>query len=797
MLQRSRAITAVAVMSLALGIGANTAIFCVINALLLKSLPYSEPDRIVLVWGNFLAEGKHRSQVSATDVDDWRRQNTVFEDVSTYGSWSATFLGNGEAERVPGIQVGDSYFQIMKGTPLLGRVFLPDEQQEGKDMVIVLSYGLWQRRFGGDPKIVGQQVNLGGRTYTIVGVMPADFHSLPVSLVGFQGQFYRPVAEPHDEEERSSRHLRCIARLKSGLTLRQAQSEMAVIAGRLEQEHPTHNKGYGVRLITLPEDTVGGLRPTLLTLFGAVVFVLLIACANVGNLLLARSTARQKEVAIRSALGATRTRLARQLLTESLLLALVGGAFGLLLALWATSLIETLGSQVTPLLSEIRIDSRVFGFTAVISILASIIFGLAPALRVSKPDLNESLKEGGRGSNAGSSSNRLRGVLVISEIALALVLLICAGLLIRSVLRLRDVNPGFNPSNLLTMNVPLPLARYPKEESWRAFYRRLVERLEVTPGVKSVGLTSVLPFSDNFDGRALAVEDHPAPRGEEISVDLYIVTPDYLQTMSIPIRQGRALTERDTENTPMVALINETMARELWPDQSSVGKRIKFPGSEKNPQPWRTIVGVVSDVKQYGLDKKEPMQIYLPEDQYPTSGMTLVARASAEPGSLIAATRNAIHAGDKDLAVDSIATMEQLLADSISLRRFSMLLLMIFAGAALTLAAVGIYGVISYSVTQRTHEIGVRMALGAQTNDVLAMVLKQGMRLALIGAGIGLVASFALTRLMKDLLFGIGATDSLTFVMIALLLMVAALLACWIPARRATKVDPVVALRHD
>src|SRR5262249_36441807 len=357
MLQRSRAITAVAVMSLALGIGANTAIFCVINALLLKSLPYSEPDRIVLVWGNLLAEGKHRSQVSATDVDDWRRQNTVFEDATTYGSWSATFLGNGEAERAPGIQVGDGYFQIMKGTPLLGRVFRPEEQQEGKDMVIVLSYGLWQRRFGGDPKIVGQQVPLGGRNYTIVGVMPADFHSLPSSLVGFQGQFYRPVAEPHDEEARSSRHLRRIARLKPGLTLRQAQSEMNVIAGRLEEEHPTHNKGYGVRLITLPEDTVGGLRPTLLTLFGAVVFVLLIACANVGNLSLARSTARQKELAIRAALGAARMRLARQLLTESVLLALIGGAFGLLLALWATSLIETLGSQVNPLLTGVRVDS--------------------------------------------------------------------------------------------------------------------------------------------------------------------------------------------------------------------------------------------------------------------------------------------------------------------------------------------------------------------------------------------------------------------------------------------------------
>jgi len=797
MLRRGRAMTVVAVVSLALGIGANTAIFSVINAILLKSLPYRDPDRLVLLWGELPAEGHHRSQVSATDVDDWRHQQTVFEDVTTYGNWSATFLGSGEPERIPGIQVGDGYFQIMRGAPLLGRVFLPEEQQDGKDRVIVLGYGLWQRRFGGDPQIVGQQVNLSGKPYTIVGVMPPEFSSLPSSLVGLPGQFYRPVAEPHDEDERASRHLRSIARLKPGVSLRQAQSEMNVIAGRLEREHPRSNQGYGVQLVTLSEDTVGGLRPTLLALFGAVVFVLLIACANVGNLLLARSTARQKEIAIRAALGAARVRLVRQLLTESALLALLGGALGLLLALWATSLIETLGSQVTPLLSGIRINGRVLGFTAVISMLASVIFGLVPTLHASKPDLNEALKEGGRSSGAASSSNRLRGVLVVSEIALALVLLVCAGLLIRSVMRLRDMSPGFNPSHLLTMNVPLPLSRYPQRDSWVAFYRQAVDRVETLPGVQSAGFTSILPFGSNFDGRSLAVEDHPVPRGQEMSVDLYIVTPGYLQTMSIPLRQGRAFTEQDTEQTPMVALINETMARQLWPHESPLGKRIKFPGSEKNPQPWRTVIGVMSNVKQSGLDKEAQMQIYLPEAQYPTSGMTLVVRASVDPNSLIAAVSHEIHAADRDLAIDSIATMEQLLASSISLRRFSMLLLVIFAGVALVLAAVGIYGVISYSVTQRTHEIGVRIALGATPGDILRLVVRQGITLALVGVGIGVLAACGLTRLLATLLYGVSSTDLATFSAISLLLVGVALVASFIPARRATKVDPMVALRYE
>jgi putative ABC transport system permease protein len=784
MLRKSPALTLVAVTSLALGIGANTAIFSVVNAILLKSLPYNDPGRIVLVWGTVPADGKDRSQVSATDVADWRNQNTVFEEVTTYGNFRPVMTGGGEPERVPGMQVGDGYFKVMKAEPILGRVFTPEEQEDGKDRVIILSYGLWQRRFGADPDVVGKTVLLNARSYTVVGVMPADFRSLPSSLLGDDSaEYYRPVAEGYDEEERASRHLRAIARLKPGVTLAQAQAEMNVIAGQLEQAHPSSNTGYGVRLTTITEDVVGGLRQTLLLLFGAVAFVLLIACANVGNLLLSRSAARQKEIAIRAALGAARMRLVRQFLTESVLLSILGGGLGLLLALWGTSLIESLGAQVTPLLSGIEIDYKVLGFTAVISLLTGVAFGLAPALHISRPELNETLKEGGRNSGAGSARTSLRGALVVSEVAMALVLLICAGLLIKE--------------NILKMNVNLPGAKYPKPQTWVAFYDRIIERIEALPGVESAGVTSILPLSSNFDGRALAVEDRPKPRGEEISVDLYIVTPGYLRTMSIPLMRGRALAEQDTENQPLVALVNETMAKELWPGEDPIGKRVKFPGSQRDSQPWRSVVGVVRDVKQYGLDKKEPMQIYLPEAQYPTSFMTLVVRTASDPKNMMAAIKGEILAADPDQAVYDIATMEELLSDSISLRRFSMMLLIIFAALALALATVGIYGVISYSVTQRTREIGVRMALGAGRRDILKLVVGQGMRLTLTGIAIGVVASLAITRVMASLLYGVSATDAATFISIPVILAGVALGACLVPARRATKVDPMVALRYE
>jgi putative ABC transport system permease protein len=799
MLIKSPAFTAVAVLSIALGIGANTTVFSVINAVLLKSLPYKEPESLMLVWGDTDTEHnlRGRNQVSATDVADFRSQTQVFEDVTTYTGWNPIMSGGNEAERIPAIQVGDGFFKIMKGEPILGRVFTHEEQEDGKDFSIVLSFGLWQRQFGGDPKIVGRTISLNSRPYTIVGVMGSDFHPLPSTLVSPEGQFYRPVAEPYDESERDARHLRAIARLKPGITVEQAQAEMKVIAQRLEREHPLTNKGQGAHVVSIADDTVGGIRRTLLMVFGAVIFVLLVACANVANLLLARATARHKEITIRAAIGAARGKLIRQLLTESLLLALCGGALGLMFALWGTNIIETVGAKSNPMFNGIHIDLRTLAFTLALSIITALIFGLAPALQISKPNLAESLKEGGRSSGASSSRNRLRGGLVISEIAMTLVLLVCAGLLIRTVMRLSKVDKGFNSENVLAMNIGLPGSKYPKPENVISFYQQVTDRLAALPGIKAAGITSVLPLSDNFDGRGLAVEDHPKAPGEEITVDLYVTTPGYLRAMEIPLLKGRSITERDLKDSLNIALINNTMAGSLWPTENPIGKRIKFPGSDKNPQPWRTIVGVVSDVSQYALDKKAPMQIYLPHAQFPTSFNTIVVKTENQPAAMTTAVRNEIRSVDKDQAVFNVTTLGQLLDESILLRRFLMLLLVVFALLALILAAVGIYGVMSYAVTQRTQEIGIRMALGARTSDVLRLIVGRGMMLALIGIAVGLIAALALTRVMEGILFGVSPTDSPTFAVIALLLAGVALLACFIPARRATRVDPLVALRYE
>jgi putative ABC transport system permease protein len=799
MLIKTPAFTAVAVLSIALGIGANTTVFSVINAVLLKSLPYKDPNSLVLLWGDTRTEADRRkhNQVSATDVADFRSQASVFEDVATYSGWNAIMSGDSEAERVPAIQVGDGFFNIMRGKPLLGRGFTPEEQVDGKDFVIVLSYGLWQRRFGGDPNIVGKTVSLSGRPYHIVGVMDADFHPLPSTLVFPEGQFYRPVAETYDDSARDERHLRAIARLKPGVTVEQARAEASIIAQRLEQAHPLTNKDQGAEVVSITDEIVGGIRPTLLMIFGGVIFVLLVACANVANLLLARATVRYKEITIRSAIGAGRSRLVRQLLTESLLLAFLGGGLGLLLAIWGTALVESAGSKINPMFHDIHLDMRCLAFTLGLSIITGLIFGLAPALQISKPNLAESLKEAGRGSGPSASRNRLRSMLVVSEIAITLVLLVCAGLLIRTVMRLRNVDTGFNAQNVLAMNIGLPNIKYPKPENWISFNKQVIERIAALPGVKAAGTTSVLPLSDNFDGRGLVVEDHPKPRGEEITVDLYIATPGYLRAMEIPLVKGRSITEQDGADSSKIALINSKMAGQLWPNEDPLGKRIKFPGSEKNPQPWRTVVGVVKDVSQYALDKKAPMQIYVPHDQFPTSFNTIVIRTASEPMAMINAVRREILAVDKDQAVFNVTTLDQLMGESVLLRRFFMLLLLVFAALALILAAVGIYGVMSYVASQRTHEIGIRMALGAQASDVLKLIIGNGMALTLIGVAAGLAGAFALTRLMAGVLFGVSATDAATFVTVSSGLIAIALLACYIPARRATKVDPLVALRYE
>ena len=799
MLIKSPAFTAAALLSIALGIGANTTVFSVINAVLLRSVPYKEPNTLMLLWGDSPGGSslRNHNQVSATDVADYRAQNNVFEDVATYAGWYPTMTGDGEAERIPGIQVGDGFFKIMKGQPLLGRVFTAEEQVDGKDFVIVLGYGLWQRRFGSDPNIVGKTVQLSGRPYNIVGVMGADFHPLPATLVLPEGQFYRPVGENYDDSARDERHLRAIARLKPGATVEQARNDVKVIAQRLEQQHPETNKDQSAYVVSITDEITGDIRPTLLMIFGAVIFVLLIACANVANLLLARSSARYKEITIRSAIGAARNQLIRQLLTESLVLAVLGGALGLLLAIWGTGLVESFGSKLNPMFHDIHVNMRCLGFTFAISIITGLIFGFAPALQLSRPNLAESLKEGGRGSGPSASRNRLRSVLVVSEIALTLVLLVCAGLLVRTVMRLRNVDTGFNARNVLAMNIGLPRVKYPKPENWISFNQQVTERLAALPGVKAAGTTSVLPLSDNFDGRGLLVEDHPKPRGEEISVDLYIATPGYLKAMEIPLLKGRAITDQDTGDSFKVALINKTMADQLWPNQDPLGRHISFPSDQKSPQPWRTVVGVVHDVTQTGLDKKAPMQIYVPHSQFPTSVSTIVVKTDMEPTVMTTAIRREILALDKDQAVFNVTTLDELMGDSILLRRFFMLLLLVFAVLALVLAAIGIYGVISYVASQRTHEIGIRMALGAQAGDILKLIIGNGMALALIGVVAGLAGAFAVTRLMAGLLFGVTATDAVTFMTVSIGLIAVALLACYIPARRATKVSPLVALRYE
>jgi putative ABC transport system permease protein len=788
-----------AILTLSLGIGANSAIFSVVNAVLLRRLPYADPDRLVLLWGADQTDSDRRNQISFTDMDDWRQQNHVFEDVAAYEHWDASMAGDFAPERVPGMQVSDGYFSLMRGTPLLGRVLLPEDQIAGKDYVVVLGYDLWQRKFGGDPKVVGRTVEMSGRPYTIVGVMPASFRPLPASLVGKHAELYRPVAEKHDDNERASRHLRAIARLKPGVTAAQAQAEIGLLAGRQAAGHPESDKGRGVRVVTLRDDLVRNLRQALLVLQGAVCFVLLIACANMANLLLARSAGRRKELAIRSALGAGRLDLARQALTESMLLALAGGTCGLCLASWGTDLLQKLGTTAIPELAGIQLDGRVLGFTLAVSLATGVLFGLVPALQ-SAPDAIEGLKAGGRGSSGGWTANRgVRRALVISQMAVALVLLAGAGLLVRSFARLQGVQPGFEPANVLTGNLALPEVRYPTGAKQVAFYRTAIERIRQLPGVRYAAAVNVLPESTNFDTTGTQMEGHHVPPGEEPYLDRYIVTPDYFRALSIPLVRGRLFTEQDSAQTPQVALINETAARMYWQGQDPLGKRFRVGGFDvpMEKAPWRTVVGVVRDVYQYGLDAQRSAQLYFPYAQFPTRYMTLVVKCASDPAQLAAGVRARVRTVDKDQPLYDVATMDEVMADAMAGRRFSLVLLAIFSGIALSLAAVGIYGVVSYSVTQRTQEFGTRMALGAQRRDILRLVLGQGMAMILAGAGAGAVAALLLTRFLASLLFGVSATDAAAFGGAIVVLIAVALAACYLPARRAARADPLAALRWE
>ena len=795
MLLKNPAFTIVAVIALALGIGANTAIFSVVNTVLLRPLPYKDPERLVMVWEDASKHGYPRDTPAAANFVDWRDQNQVFEGMAAIADESFNLTGAGDPERLEGRRVSANLFPMLGVEPQIGRVFSAAEDQPGSQRVVLLSYGLWQRRFGGDPSIVGKPLTLNGESHTVVGVMPARFQ-FPTS----DDQAWVPIAFTPEQAARRNRHyLQVVARLKPGVSLGQAQTEMSTIATRLEQQYPQSNADLGATVTSLHEHLVGDIRPALLILLGAVSLVLLIACANVANLLLARAAVRQKEIAVRIALGARRLRLVRQFLTESVLLSTLGGIVGLAIAFTGLVLLRTFIPENISQAREISIDLKVLGFTLFVSVLTGVIFGLAPAIQAVRFNQSETLKEGGRDAATGGSGKRLRSVLVMAEVAISLVLLIGAGLLINSFLRLRNVDPGFRADNLLTMKIVLPEPKYEEFERRQAFYTDLVQRVESIAGVRSAAVTTNLPLYRQGNSITVRIEGKPEPPpGQEQVVVTRIISPGYFDTMTIPLLSGRKLNDQDVATSRNAsAVISETMARRFWPNEDPVGKRFA-PGRVTSDEDWINVVGVVKDVRQFELTAEPRPQMYL---SYRQAGFfaprDLVVKTDIEPTSMAATVRNAVWEIDKDQPVSDIRTMEAILADSIARQRFSMLLLAIFAGVALILAAVGIYGVMSYSVAQRTHEIGIRMALGAQTGAVLKLAVGYGMKLVIIGIVVGLIAAFALTRLMSTLLFGVTATDPTTFTLISLLLVGVAALASYIPARRATKVDPIIALRYE
>ena len=786
--------TAVAVVALALGIGANSAIFSVVNTVLLRPLPYKDPGRIVMIWEDNSRHGYPRDTPAPANFVDWRDQNKVFEAVAATADVSLNLTGVGEPERLDGKRVSASLFPILGVGPQLGRWFTPEEDQPGANHVVILSHGLWQRRFGSDPNVVGKALTMSGNSLSVVGVMPPGFQ-----FPGDDVQFWIPIAFTQKEAARRGSHfLNVVARLKPGVTLEQAQAEMSAIAGRLQQQYPEQNTDLGAAVVPLHEQLVGNIKTALLVLLGAVGFVLLIACANVANLLLARAAGRQKEIATRVALGASRLRLIRQFLTESVLLAAIGGVFGLLLSVWGVRVLKTFIPPNISQAKEITVDLKVLLFTLLVSLLTGLVFGLAPATQATKFNLNETLKEGGRDSAAGSRGNRIRGALVVSEIALSLILLIGAGLLINSFVRLRNVDPGFKTGNLLTMSVALPAQKYPDQARRVAFYEEMLRRVEALPGVRSAAITSQIPLVKQGDSVGVQIEGRPEPRpGEEIIIVTRVVSPHFLQTMGIQLLRGRTFGDEDKPDSPAVALVSDTMARRYWPGEDPVGKRL-CPGRPEKDSDWVTVVGVVNDVRQFGLDVAVKPQMYLTYEQSAYfSPRNLVVSTNVEPTSLAPTLRNTVWEIDRDQPVSNIRTMEDVLSESIARQRFSTLLLGVFGVVALVLAAVGVYGVMSYSVAQRTHEMGIRMALGAQEWDVLKLAVGQALKLVVIGVGVGLAASLALTRVMTSLLFGVSSTDPTTFVIISLVLIGAGVLASYVPARRATKVDPMIALHYE
>ncbi|PYT06403.1 MAG: hypothetical protein DMF60_09455 [Acidobacteria bacterium] len=805
MLLKKPGFTAIAVLTLALGIGANTAIFSVVDAVLLRSLPYPDAERLVMLWSTMQAQGVPTSGSAMPDYREWRDQSQSFEALGGfyYGDFNLSGA-NREPARVQGAYVTANLFPVLGIAPALGRGFSSEEEQFGNHRVALLSNALWQRRYGADPQIIGRSVTLGGVAYTVVGVMPQGmpfFDNQPVV------ELWTPISfAPGDNfDTRNNHFVNLVGRLKPGVTLQQAQSEVSAIAD-LMAEQEKGNEGLGALLVPLREQFTGDVRLAVLVLLGAVAFVLLVACVNVANLLLARAAGREKELAIRASLGASRGRLIRQLMLESLPLGLLGGGAGLLLAVWGIEAMVSMLPASIPRYNAITIDARVLVSTLGVSLLTTLIFGLLPAFQIARADVQNALNESGRSGTASRRQGRLRDVLVAVEMALALVLLIGAGLMIQSFMKLRQVDPGFSAQNILTMRIPLPDSKYPVPQTLTSptptglnFYDQL---------------STMLPLGAGSGwGKFISVEGRPAPPSiEQVPlVRFALISSDYLRTMGIALREGRAFTEQDTEKSQPAAIINETVARRFFADEDPVGKTIfmgppesLLPPEAQTPENRavrRTVVGVVADVKGSSLEQSGRAEVYVPYHQYRregwSNGLMLAVRSSTGSEKLLSGIREQVTALDPDQPVTNVATMEERFSKSLAQARFSMVLLGLFAGVALLLAGVGIYGVMSYVVTQRTHEVGIRMALGAQASDVLRLVVGQGMKVAFIGIGIGLIAAVALTRVMRTLLFGVSTTDPLTFTIISLLLAAVALGACLVPARRATEVDPMVALRYE
>jgi putative ABC transport system permease protein len=803
-LLKGRTVTVVAIIALALGIGANTAIFSVVNALLFRSLPYRDADRLAMIWETNpeVQIGFDLLPVSIAAFDDWRKQGESFEAVSVLDSQRYAFTGAGTPERVAGVITSASFFQVMGVSPILGRTYTEAEDQPGANHVTVISYALWQSRFGGDKEICGRTIQLDGSNYTIIGVMPQGFQfpratDLPSYFqLPAQTELWTPAGLTDKQlAQRESHNKSVIVRLKPNVTEAQAQSEIDAITSRAAQQYE-ESRGFGARVVPLKQQLVGSLRLALLILLGAVGLVLLIACANVANLLLARAAARQKEMAVRTAMGASRARLVRQLLTESVLLAVVGGGLALLLAVWGIDLLLAFSPASIPRKHEIRVDGAALVFTFTVALITGVLFGLAPAFQVSRFNLNETLKEGARGSTG--SRNRVRSLLVVAEVALSLILLIGAGLLIRSFARLTATDAGFNPQNVAAINLSVSSSRYSEVDKQGRFFKQVIENVRAIPGVTSAGAVSELPLAGGEEIDGFLVEGAPTPKAinDTPLADFRFVDEDYFKTLAIPLVAGRAFTEHDNETAARVAIISEGLARRYFGDQDAVGKRIKA-GDLDEKAPWTTIVGVVKDVKHSGLDADARPQLYVPYQQKLWGRLVIVARSTTDAATLFPALREAVWKVDKDQPITSLRMMSDYLNDSVSQQRFNVVLLAAFALLALILASVGIYGVMSYSVTQRTHELGIRMALGARRGDVFRLVVMEGMRLALGGVALGLAGAFAATRLMASLLYGTSATDPLTFVIISLILTGVALAACFVPARRATRVDPMIALRYE